>query len=273
MYPGVYVNHHATPEWHTRAVAALSYTGSGAALSHAAAGEWWFAGAGNRGRSTGPLMEVSIPFGRTVLAQPGLTIHRRRVMPAVWAGTITATAPADTALDLVARAESQDDVVGILTRAARVVRPGGIRQAATGRSRLRHRALVNDLLGEVDAGIESPLELRYHRDVERAHRLPRAELQVRERLSGSWIRADCRYRRFRVRVELDGRLAHPRGRTDADTWRDNAALLATSEITLRYRWRHVAGDPCRTALQVLEALRRGGWAGQPRSCRPGCPLR
>ena len=123
---------------------------------------------------------------------------------------------------------------------------------------------------EVEAGVESPLELRYRVAVERGHGLPQSELQTREVLSGRWIRADCRYRRYGVRVELDGRLAHPGGRTDQDTWRDNAALLETDEITLRYRWHHVAGTPCRTASQVVTALRRGGWQGTPRPCGPGC---
>src|SRR5699024_4662425 len=126
------------------------------------------------------------------------------------------------------------------TTAARQTPGDTIREALARRARIRHRALVTDVLAAVADGVESPLEHRYHRDVGAAHGLPRAELQVRERLAGGWIRADCRYRRYRLRVEVDGRLAHPGGRTDADTWRDNAALLATEEITLRYRWRHVA---------------------------------
>lgn len=75
-----------------------------------------------------------------------------------------------------------------------------------------------------------------------------------------------------MRVELDGRLAHPFGRTDADVWRDNAVVLAHAELTLRYRWAHVAVAPCRTARQVAGALRAGGWRSRPARCSPACPV-
>ncbi|WP_127573734.1 type IV toxin-antitoxin system AbiEi family antitoxin domain-containing protein [Georgenia faecalis] len=273
LHPGVYVNHHAALDWMTRAFAALSYAGRDAALSHTAASMWWFEKPTARRLRPDEPIEVSVPFRRTVQPQPGLIIHRRRLMPAVWSGAVRATTAPETVLDLVARADRLDDVVGILTRATRTLRPEEIRAVATARSRLRHRDLVRDVLAEVAHGVESPLELRYRRGVEVAHGLPRSELQVRERLGEAWIRADCRYRAHRVRVELDGRLAHPGGRTDEDTWRDNAALLATGEITLRYRWSHVAGAPCRTAVQVAEALRAGGWGGALRRCSPHCTAR
>lgn len=117
-----------------------------------------------------------------------------------------------------------------------------------------HRALLLDLLAEAEDGVESPLERRYQRDVERRHHLPRAQPQVRERLTNGWIRADAVYLGLGVRTELDGALAHPFGRTDADTWRDNAVLIERGDITLRYRWAHVAARPCAVAAQVQAAL-------------------
>lgn len=269
VYPGVYVTHTGALSWRTRMVAALRYAGPQAALSHSSAAAYWFDDVRRGGVDP---VEVSVPWERTVKPQPGLRIHRRRRMPAVWPGLLSVTTDVETVLDLVARAREPDDVVGIVTRAARRTRPEVIRAAAEGRLRLRNRALLGELVAAVELGIESPLEHRYQRDVEDPHGLPGAELQVRELLDGGWVRADRRYRDYGVRVELDGRLAHPGGRTDRDTWRDNAALLATNEITLRYRWSHVAGHPCRTALQVIAALRRGGWTGEPRPCGPSCPL-
>jgi len=268
-FPGVYITHTGEPGWRTVMVAALRYAGPGAALSHGSAAQYWFAEVRRLGR--GPV-EVSVPWRRTVTRQPGLRLHRRRTMPEVWPGLVAVTTDAETVVDLVDRATSVDDVVGVVTRGARRVRPEMVAAAAARRKRLRHRALLADLVNEVGTGIESPLERRYHHDVEDVHGLPRSELQVREVLSGQAVRADRRYRAYRTRVELDGQLAHPDGRTDRDTWRDNAALLETGEITLRYRWPHVAGDPCGTAAQVVVALRRGGWTGVPRPCRPGCPV-
>lgn len=269
VHPAVYVIHTGPLGWRTRMVAALRYAGPGAALSHSSAAAYWFDDVRRGG--TDPV-EVSVPWERVVKQQPGLRVHRRRRMPAVWPGLLAVTTDVETVVDLVSRAADVDDVVGVLTRGARQTRPEAVRAAAAQRARLRHRALLGELVAAVELGVESPLELRYHRDVERAHGLPSAELQVREMLDGGWVRTDRRYRGHGVRVELDGKLAHPGGRTDRDTWRDNAALLATGEITLRYRWSHVAGRPCRTALQVVEALRRGGWTGEPRPCGPGCPL-
>lgn len=272
-FPGVYITHSGKPEWLTRVAAALAYTGPGAALSHSTASDWWFETAATRERRLTEPVEISIPARRTVTSQDGLRVHRRRTMPRILGGRLDAVRPDETAIDLVARAETSDDVIDILIRATRkVVHPNAVLLALERRGKVRGRRLVVDLLSEVIDGVESPLELRYRRDVERAHRLPGAELQAREKLSGGWIRADCRYRGLGVRVELDGKLAHPGGRTDKDTWRDNAAVLEAEEITLRYRWSHIAGTPCATAAQVVAALHRGGWDGAPRPCRPTCPL-
>lgn len=273
-YPGVYITHSAQLSWYTRTTAALAYAGKGAALSHTTAADWWFETSAGRAQRVANTVELSVPAGRTVAPRSGLRIHRRRALPEVWEGRIRVVTAAETAVDLACRATSEDDVVGVLTRAAGVAELADIRAAVARRSRVRRRALLLDVLADVSAGMESPLERNYHQDVEIDHGLPASELQVREVLSGSRIRADCRYRRWRVRVELDGKLGHPGGRTDRDTWRDNAALLATSEVTLRYRWTHVVGTPCRTAQQVVDALRAGGWNGLPRRCgRPGCTVR
>ncbi|MEE6281607.1 type IV toxin-antitoxin system AbiEi family antitoxin domain-containing protein [Georgenia sunbinii] len=271
-YPGVYISHSGKPEWLTQVSAALAYAGKGAAISHSTASDWWFESEATRDQRSSNPVEVSIQAPRTVRPQPGLRIYRRRRMPEAWRGKVRAVRPDETAVDLIGRATADDDIIAILNRATRkVVHPGAILIALEKRTRVPGRRLVVDLLGEVADGVESPLELRYRRDVERAHGLPVSQLQARERLGGRLIRADCRYRGFGVRVELDGKLAHPGGRTDEDTWRDNAALLETDEITLRYRWRHILTTPCRSAMQVVSALRKGGWQGTPRPCGPGCP--
>lgn len=155
--------------------------------------------------------------------------------------------------------------------------PARVPHCPTGRQRscttsFHGRALLLELLGEAEPGIESPLEHRYARDVERRHGLPRARAQVRDRVGGRWIRADRVYEGLGVRVELDGRLAHPTGRTDDDTWRDNSVVIERSEVTLRYRWRHVAVEPCATAGQVASALRARGWTGGATRCSPTCAL-
>lgn len=265
VHQGVLVVHAGPVAWRQRARAALLYAGPGAALSHRAAGHV-------HGVVAAPaVIDVAVARARTVAPQAGLRVRRRDVPFA--GGRLRAVNEDDTVVDLVAAAADDDEAVGLLCDAVRAgVLPGRVLTAAGERQRLRHRGLLLELLAAADEGVESPLEHRYARDVERAHRLPRARAQRRERVDGRWIRADRVYEGLGVRVELDGRLAHPFGRTDADVWRDNAVVLAHAELTLRYRWSHVATAPCRTARQVAGALRAGGWRSTPTRCSAACPV-
>jgi very-short-patch-repair endonuclease len=138
------------------------------------------------------------------------------------------------------------------------------------RGRFPGAAGLRSLVADVGAGAESALELRYLRDVERAHRLPRGARQVRDRLAGRSIARDVLYERFGLVVELDGTMGHV-GLEDrfTDLGRD-AAAAQTGLITLRYVWREVAGRPCAVARQVAGVLAARGWTGQPRRCGPSC---
>lgn len=269
LHRGVHVVHSGEPSWRTRASAALRHAGAGAALSHESAAVI------HRFVTVEPRqIAVVVPWRRHPAPAEGVRIRRRRHPVTVATADLRCTVRAVTLLDLVADARSADDVLGWLTRAVRAgTHPRDVRRALADRPRQRHRRLLLDVLGQVDDGAESPLEGRYHRDVERRHRLPRSTRQGWERLGGGWVRSDCRYVGRGVRVELDGQTGHPGGRTAADTWRDNAALLAHGEITLRYRWAHVALDPCGVAAQVATALRSRGWTGTPARCGPSCPAR
>lgn len=267
LHRGVLVMHSGPVAWRSRARAALLYAGDGAAVSHLSAAYLHeFVTAAPR------VIAVTVPHHRYVATPPGLVIHRSRSMPPS-GGRLRRVHRGDTVLDIVGEARSADDAVALLCGAVRAgAHAAEILAAVDRRPRARGRALLTEILADVVAGVESPLERRYHRDVERRHGLPRGRLQQSQVVRGLWIRADCLYDGCSVRVELDGELAHPGGRTDADVWRDNAVLLARSEITLRYRWRHVRITPCATALQVADALRAGGWQGHPRPCGPHCAI-
>lgn len=267
LHLGVHVVHSGPVPWRTRARAGLLHAGEGAALSHRSAGALH-----GLVLERPRVIEVSIPHRRRVEPSEGVRVERRRVMPPSTGRLRTVTRP-ETVVDLLGVMATDDAVVALLVAAVRAgTTPDEVLRALAGRPSARRRRLAVELLAEVAEGVESPLELRYRRDVERRHGLPHARLQVRERLDGGWIRADCRYVGLGVRVELDGRLAHPGGRTDDDTWRDNAVLLSSGDLTLRYRWSHVRLTPCRTATQVAAALRAHGWQGRPRRCTPTCPV-
>lgn len=266
---GVYLTHGGPTTFRTRARAALLLAGTGAALSHrSAAYVHDFVGSAPR------LVEVSVPWGRRVTTDRGVVVRRRRELEVTARAGLHLTSRGATVVDLLDHARGTDDAVALLSAAVRAgAHPEEVLGALGRRPRARHRGLVIELLGEVVDGAESAMELRYHRDVERRHGLPRSTRQVAQVIGGRSIRADAVYVGCGVRVELDGQLAHPGGRTDADTWRDNAVLLERGEITLRYRWQHVRVTPCRTAAQVARALRSRGWRGDPRPCGPTCAVR
>ncbi len=267
LHHGVMATFSGAVTWQTAARAALMYAGDAAALSHRSAAYRHEMIA----RPPWPI-ELSIPSSRAARPSTGLRIHRRDPMPPAF-GRLRTIELAQTVVDLLGLARSTDEAVGFLTDGARAgAAPEQVRQLLLARPTARGRALGLELCALAEAGIESPLELRYHRDVERRHRLPAAELQARDLVDGRWIRADRRYGEFGVLVELDGALWHAGARLDEDVWRDNAVLVARGDLTLRYRWRHVAADPCRTAAQVAAALRARGWTGMARRCGAGCAV-
>ncbi|GAB4067041.1 hypothetical protein GCM10028777_21820 [Angustibacter speluncae] len=269
VLPCVYVTHAGPRGWRTRAWAAVLYAGPGAALAgRAAAFELGMT------RRAPDVVEVAVPAPRQVRDVPGVRVRSRVDLDRAVARVLPPrTRAPETVVDLLPACRDADAVVALLCEGVRAgVHPQSVRELLVPRPRWRWRGLALQALQECEAGVESPLELRFHRDVVRRHGLPRFEAQVRERLDGWWIRADARCRVAPVRAELDGRLAHPGGRTAADTWRDNEVVIGTTEITLRYRWEHVAGAPCSTAAQVVRALRSRGWTGRARPCRPGCPV-
>ncbi|WP_199422737.1 type IV toxin-antitoxin system AbiEi family antitoxin domain-containing protein [Actinotalea solisilvae] len=266
LHRGVVVVHSGPLPWLTRARAGLLYAGPGAALSHASAGYLH-----RFLRAEPSLVDVSVPAHRRVMRSDGLVVHLRRAMPSTTAG-IVSVGRADTVVDLVASRGDVDEAVSVVCAAVRAgTRPDEILAALSARPAVGRRRLLEELLGAVRDGVESALELRYQRDVERRHGLPRSRAQARRVVGGRWTRADRRYDDVGLTVELDGEVAHPGGRTDDDVWRDNAVLLSFGDLTLRYRWRHVL-RPCATAVQVGVALRRLGWRGSPRPCGPTCSV-
>jgi hypothetical protein len=119
------------------------------------------------------------------------------------------------------------------------------------------------------AGVASPLERRYARDVERAHGLPRSIRGGVVVVAGTRRYRDVRYAKQRTSVELEGLAYHPDDEAARDDGRDNAAVVA-GDAVLRYGWAAVVGSPCAVAAEVAAVLRARGWRGQIRPCRPGC---
>ena len=173
----------------------------------------------------------------------------------------------DTVLDLCDES-TEAEVVGWVTAAVqrRLTTPERLRRRVEGRARLRHRTLVLGLLADVALGAESPLEMRYLRDVERAHGLPDG---TRNRRNGSPFITDVDYDPYAPLVELDGRQGHKGEGRFRDMKRDNVHVVL-GRPTLRYGHPDVFEQPCVVAREVGDLLVRYGWNGFPARCRR-CP--
>jgi hypothetical protein len=265
--------------------ASVLRAGPGAMLSHETAAEIW-------GLSAGPSrgVHVTVPENRYAESICDVVIHRstRAALSRHPTRLPPLTRVEDTVIDLTQTAAHVDDAIAWLARAIGGRHTTAPRLAARLRERgkLRWRSILRAALNDVDAGCHSLIEVKYLRDVERAHGLPRSQRQVRResgestatieggpRRTASYDRVgydDVRYRRYATRVELDGRAAHPEHARWRDMRRDNAATVEGDRV-LRYGLGDVESYPCQLAAQIAAVLCLGGWRGRPSRCtRPGC---
>lgn len=259
---GIYLTSPGEPGWPAWAWGGVLIGGDRARLGGAAAGHLW---------GLGPepsTIDVFVPEGAGRTSRSPWRFRRERPgLRRLSQGTPPRTTVEDTVLDLCGTLD-EPAVVGLLTSAvqSRRTTPARILQRLEERGRLRHRPLLTGLLAEIREGAESPLEVAYLRDVERAHGLPRGIRQ--HRASGGRQVRDVVYAEFGLVVELDGRLGHEGMGRFRDMRRDNDALLR-GEVTLRYGWSDVRGRCCPVAWQVGSILIRSGWNGIPSRC-PSC---
>jgi hypothetical protein len=176
-------------------------------------------------------------------------------------------------LGLTDAAATASEAIGWVLRACqrRLTTPDRLLVAMSEHKKMCWRPMLEGALLDAAAGVQSMLEMRYLRDVERAHGLPRAGRQVEGRVLGSRVWRDVRYSPYRTNVELDGRLGHEAGDRHRDMRRDNVATVGGAE-TLRFGWVDVTAGSCEAAAQVALVLIRNGWRGTPRACGTGCLL-
>jgi len=244
--------------------------GDDAVLSHHTAAEVW-----NLTDQSSSSIHVSVPRQAGSLVIPGLVLHYSSRLPGARhpARLPPQTTLEETVLDLADVSPTAEDAVAWAIKACqrRLTTPDRIAAALARRNRVRWRRDLTDAVAEVRTGVHSPLELRYLRDVERKHCLPRGDRQAVTIRSGTRQYADVRYTEYGVVVELDGVLAHPAEARKYDSRRDNANALDGFQ-TLRYGWVPVAYHACAVAREVGDLLHHRGWHGSPRSCGKGCPL-
>jgi hypothetical protein len=213
-----------------------------------------------------------------VAPAPGLRLHwlpdlgEERVL---WRADPPRTRVTQATLDLVNAATSDDERIRIIgdVVSRRLVTVDELRAALADRPRIRARAVVEELLGEVKTGAVSPLEARDLRNDGR-HGIVGGQRQVRIRRGGrrDWLDVVFSGNGLRRDVvkELDGRLGHDDldGRF-RDMRRDNAAE-ERNQSHLRYGWRDLVSQPCEVARQTSSVLVLHGWRGRLRRCGTGC---
>lgn len=271
LFAGVYACFSGPLPRRARLWAAVLRAGEEAVLSHETAAELV-----GLIESPSARIHVTVPWRRTVHRIPGVMVHRSvraslirhpsRIPPQ--------TRVEETVIDLTQTARCVDDAMGWLARAvgARITTADRLTQAMRRRSRLRWRGTLRAALDDVRWGCHSLLEIKYFRNVERAHGIPMADRQAVRQRAGHKEFDDVRYRQYRTRVELDGRVAHPYPERFRDMRRDNSAV-AEGDDPLRYGIRDVEEFPCHVAAQVGGVLRHNGWTGSPHACnRPDCVI-
>ncbi|WP_143448796.1 hypothetical protein [Kineosporia sp. A_224] len=279
LHPGVYATFTGPVPALTRAWAAVLAAGDGAALGGTTALWLW-------GVHDGPpaVMTVCVPGARHVVQPRGVgrvrVVRRRRLDGRVHPARQPPRLRLEEAvLDLADEATQEAAVVDLVIRAtaSRRTSPERLRSALDARAHHRHRRLLVEVLGETAEGVQSALERRYRRGVERPHGLPRGHCNRPEPVHdgrGRKVRnryRDVRYRRWGLVVELDGLEAHPRWLAWLDRGRDNSVTVV-GDRSLQYGWHETVDDPCGMAVEVITVLRHRGWRGTPTPCGPACPV-
>jgi very-short-patch-repair endonuclease len=276
IYPGVYATFSGRLSRNARLWAAVRWAGDWAMLSHETAAEV-------HGMIDGPLSEtihVTVPLRRRpaqLRPASGITVHRSDQSQTQFAGPfkLPRTRIEDTVLDLVSAAPDFDRGYMWISRAVtrRLVTVGALRAALGKRSRIRWRQWLNDSFNESRDGMQSPLERRYVRDVERAHGLPASRHQARRQINGKAHYKDSWYPEYRLAVEIDGPAYHQNEQVQRDKDRDNVNLAADDVKTFRFGPVAVTEQACKTAAMVAVTLQRNGWRGSPHPCRRfGCAV-
>jgi len=276
LHEGVFLTEPGRDDWRTTALAALLCVDlpgptCGAAFADTSAAFWW-------GLTSRPPAEVTIvvPLRRRVVAPPGVVVRRSTR----WAGYLddledpARTTVAATVLDCAAGGDA-DAALGWVTSAVqgRRVNVGQLRAELGRRRGHPHGPLLREVLGDVEAGAESPAEVRWIRDVERAHGLPEGERQGSTD-AGRRRHHDNRYPAYRLVVEVDGQVGHERWVDRVRDGRRDREVAVGGDLTVRVFWVDVTVDACRTAVEVAVLLQARGWTGRPHPCRaPGCPVR
>lgn len=273
VHIGVYVDFTGPLPWETRMWAAWLAFGPDAALTGATALRQY----GVNGTWGDDRIHLAVPHSRRVGRRPGVLVSRHRGFAAQLHGSRT---PPIVRLEVAALMQASADP-DVSRQAAllldvcrqRATTPERLLAELDSLTRLPARQVLRQIVLDAADGVQSFLEHIYLRRVERPHRLPTAERQVRvESTDGAGrhiIYRDSEYSPYGLVVELDGHAGHSDSKSRwRDMHRDNGTAMS-GKLTLRFGYQLVS-EPCAAAAQVATALRLRGWPGSARGCSDGC---
>jgi hypothetical protein len=265
IHPGTYVNHTGKPTWEQRAWAAVLYYWPAALTRESAL---------PTPTRSGPV-HVAVAAERTVRRVAGVTTHRTagfddRVQ---WIKSPPRVSYEHAAIDVAADKPDLAAAFQVFADACqtRETTAAAIAETLRNRRRVRGRAVLLELLADLDAGACSVLE-RGYLDLERRHGLPTLDRrQVPAMVAGKKAYRDVDHGDFGLLVELDGRAFHDNAAArDRDATRDLASAVTSGVSTVRLTYGQVFREGCATIAQIATLLERGGWPGPFVTC-PGCP--
>jgi very-short-patch-repair endonuclease len=252
LHRGVYAVGHPSVSREGRYLAAVLATGERAVLSHRAAADLWELRA-----SKEPKVDVIAPTHRR--GDSGIRVHANELdaRDTTTRNDIRVTKPLRTLLDLAACVPDNElerairqAVYRRLTTTTLLAEEAQERPGRRGTKKLR-RALIN--LGEAPGQTRSDLEQDFLPFL-RKHRLPMPELNVRMRVRGIKLEADCLWSEQRVIVELDGRDAHDSTPAfESDRARDSALTAARWRV-VRVTHRRMRQDGAALASELRAIL-------------------
>ena len=258
-HPGVLVLPERFGEWRTRALAAVLATGG--TMSHISALAVW-----QRAVKDGPI-HVSIPAARRALRGRGLVVHRVQRLDTDRLGDLPVTSLPRSLVDTwglafgrTGRARAVDQARGAVigTLRDRQVTAVELRAQLTLRPALPGRRELDALLGLIEQGCQSELEIWGVRKVLHGPGMPRFVQQHPVVLPFGTVHLDAAVPELKVAVELDGAAFHGSAEArERDTRRD-VALAACGWVVLRFSYRRLMSDPegCRREIAAVCAARR-----------------
>lgn len=215
------------------------------------------------------LVELVVPHRRRVVAPDGVRVRRvaRFEDRLDETGYPWRTAPTVTLVDCTSTLDL-DGSLALLSRAVQQRRTTAAAIASEIRRRRAHpnSALLLEALTDIGDGAHSAAEVRFVRDVERAHGLPVGQRQVAGARGPARVH-DTVYEDHATVVEVDGRLAHEGWTARIGDGRRDRHAAGDGLFTTRVFWPDVGVTPCETAVELGVVLRARGWTGSPRACR------